>query len=197
MRLGLALGAVGLCALGAGCALVGNATRNAIGATSRAIESLREQQRDRELAAAAWARYAANSDHQYTSDFAGGFTDGFADYLYWGGTGDPPPVPPQRYWALRYKSAEGAEAIRQWYAGWRAGAAEACSSGLRQFVMLPSPPPAPPRDTAHPAAEPAAPAADPDKVPESVLPAPRPLPAPEEGGQLPPARKREESGVRE
>jgi hypothetical protein len=147
---------------------VGNATHNAVSTTARVIETVREQQRERELAAAAWARYAAASEHPYIEDFAEGFKAGFADYLYAGGTGEPPPLPPKRYWASRYESAEGAEVVRRWYAGWRAGAAEARASGLRQFVTLLSPPP----DPAHPTPEPTAHADDPDKVAEFVLPAP-------------------------
>src|SRR5207253_2309767 len=60
------------------------------------------------------------------------------DYLYAGGSGEPPPLPPRYYWKTRYETAEGHQAIADWFAGYRLGAAMAQESGYREWVTIPS-----------------------------------------------------------
>src|SRR5207237_1248141 len=83
-----------------------------------------------------------------------GFKEGFAEFLYQGGDGEPPPLPPQKYRSIRYQTPEGYQAVEAWFAGYRHGAAEARKSGQRELVTgpsalrVPSPPLDPPREVA-------------------------------------------------
>jgi hypothetical protein len=95
-----------------------------------------------------WARRSAREawrdwcecqpKHSSSADYREGFLDGFSDYLELGGTGAPPPVPPKQYWSACYQSAEGHQAILEWYAGFRDGACMACQSGCHSCEMIPS-----------------------------------------------------------
>src|SRR5690606_14648866 len=61
--------------------------------------------RNRITAEAVWRDVVrATPEVDYTADDADGFRDGYADYLYAGGTGAPPPLPPRRYWRKYYQS---------------------------------------------------------------------------------------------
>ncbi len=60
------------------------------------------------------------------------------DYLYAGGSGEPPLLPPKKYQSFRYENPQGAQAIRDWFAGFRRGAAAAAASGYRNYVVVPS-----------------------------------------------------------
>src|SRR5262245_49080136 len=73
--------------------------------------------------------------------FHDGFVEGFIDYVEAGGTGEPPYLPPFRFRLTEHRTPEGQAAIREWYAGFREGAAAARASGLRElnFVTLPGP----------------------------------------------------------
>ena len=73
----------------------------------------------------------------YSSDYACGFKRGYADYLYAGGTGDPPPLPPRCYWWVSYETPAGYQAIQDWFHGFRHGAAVARESGQRELVVIP------------------------------------------------------------
>jgi hypothetical protein len=174
----------GLCLLGTGCGPFLNATRTLVIEPLHYCErgeNLEELLRDRKLAENAWQGVAGCSPHPaYAPDYERGFKDGFADYLYAGGTGEPPPLPPRDYWELRYKSPEGRQAVEDWFAGFRHGAAAARASGFRQFVTVPAsvPPPGPPG--APPAAAVGGAPPEPDGLP--VLPPPRPLMPPANGG---------------
>src|SRR5439155_20779353 len=91
------------------------------------------------LAEAAWQEITkANPDPSYSPDYVCGFKDGFADFLYAGGTGEPPPLPPRQYWKIKYETAEGHQAIEDWFAGFRHGASVAQTTGYRQWVTIPS-----------------------------------------------------------
>ena len=99
MRMKLALGILGLCALSQGCGPLASATRILViepihyGTTA---DNLLERRRDHKLAEAAWEDVEkANPGPAYAPDYANGFKDGFADYLYAGGTAEPPPLPPR------------------------------------------------------------------------------------------------------
>jgi hypothetical protein len=95
--------------------------------------------RNRALARRAWAETFSAPDGQAASaDYGRGFRDGFADYLYAGGTGEPPLVPPRCYWKVGYQSPEGRQAIFEYFEGFRAGVAACQQSGLRQFATVPS-----------------------------------------------------------
>src|SRR5262249_32778353 len=40
-------------------------------------------------------------------DYAEGFEEGFVEYIYGGGTGEPPPVPPRKYWNVALRDSAG------------------------------------------------------------------------------------------
>jgi hypothetical protein len=142
MRTTLALALVGLCLVSCGCGPI------TLGARTVVIEpihdwavadNLLERQRDYRLAEETWNAIAqADSGHTYSPDFVHGFKDGFADYVYAGGTGEPPPLPPRYYWKTRYETPQGHQAVADWFAGFRMGAELARESGYREWVLIPS-----------------------------------------------------------
>ncbi|MCC6420327.1 MAG: hypothetical protein IT429_18995 [Gemmataceae bacterium] len=183
---------VGACVLCSGCALVGEGARNLLSIPAQAVEQVREGARNRRLARAAWQQARAMGG-PYSEDYGDGFCDGFVDHLEFGGHGEPPPLPPRRYWGVNYQTAEGNLAVQDWFAGFRHGAAVAMQTGYRRWITLPTsgsgahPPWLPPHEHppilapgVPPAAGlgvPVAPGATPAPQPEEA-PAPRPGPAP-------------------
>src|SRR4029077_20557894 len=103
-------------ALTSGCSLAGSAVNTACTELTRSLNECTEHKRNRKLAEAAWDDFQNASPKAYGNDFACGFKDGFAEYLY-AGPGDPP-LPPHRYWATRYQTPEGYQAIEAWFAGY-------------------------------------------------------------------------------
>jgi hypothetical protein len=94
--------------------------------------------------------------------------------LFLGGAGNPPPVPPRRYWKRKFETPEGHLAIGQWYDGFAHGASAAQASGLRQLVTVPSslgPVPGPMFGPAHVPPPLAPPSKLPPPVEEVPLPA--------------------------
>ena len=65
-----------------------------------------------------------------------GFRDGFVDYVYAGGNGEPPPVPPRQYWNVMLRSPEGKQLADQWFAGYRHGAQIARDGGYRDLGTI-------------------------------------------------------------
>ena len=95
--------------------------------------------KNRSLAKRVWHEVTAADPHLHASvDYADGFIDGFADYLYRGGSGEPPVVPPRRYWNLPFKSPRGQFAVNDWYSGFCHGSEECKTRGLRDLVVVPS-----------------------------------------------------------
>ena len=125
--------------LGTGCSPISNLTHTML------IEPLqfcdfreehRTHARHERLAESAWEEFPCYQNGECISPhFARGFKDGFADYLDAGGTGEPPPIPPRSYWRDTSESG-GHQAIRDWFAGFRQGAAVARESGYRQFATI-------------------------------------------------------------
>jgi hypothetical protein len=93
----------------------------------------------RRWAAEAWrTERAACPEAAASRDYATGFQDGFVDFLYAGGDGTPPPIPPRKYWNLAWRSPAGQVAANQWFAGFRHGAQVAHDGGYRQQAVVPS-----------------------------------------------------------
>jgi hypothetical protein len=69
-------------------------------------------------------------------EFALGFRDGFVDYVYAGGDGEPPPVPPRQFWNLAWRSSQGQSAAQEWFAGYRHGADVAREGGFRNSGIV-------------------------------------------------------------
>jgi hypothetical protein len=97
-----------------------------------------EDRRNRALAETALAAYWGNCGATLSEDFANGFKDGYATYLFKGGTGNPPALPPRCYWQAQYENTHGHAAIQDWFDGYRAGTAVAMKSGYRNLVTIPA-----------------------------------------------------------
>jgi hypothetical protein len=138
----LVLAIWGVCICGQGCGPITLAARTVV------IEPIHdwvhaddvlEQHRDYKLADQAWQAIAQEDPkHLYSPDFVHGFKEGFADYVYAGGSGEPPPLPPRYYWKESYETPQGHRAIADWFTGFRLGAELARESGYREWVMIPS-----------------------------------------------------------
>lgn len=76
---------------------------------------------------------APRCDAAASPDYVAGFRDGFVDYVYAGGTGEPPPVPPRRYWNVGLRSPGGKARANDWFAGFRHGARSAHDGGYREM----------------------------------------------------------------
>jgi hypothetical protein len=133
---------LGVCAVCQGCGPISYATRTLVVEPVHyclTADNIVETHRNYRLAEEAWKEIMnAESEHPYSADYAAGFKDGFADYLYAGGTTEPPPLPPRHYWKARYETPEGHQAIEDWFAGFRVGVSVAQQSGIRQWVTIPS-----------------------------------------------------------
>ena len=95
--------------------------------------------RNRIVAEDVWRQFEKEQpDQTFSRDYASGFKDGYADYLYAGGSGEPPPLPPRRYWRKHYQTPAGHGAIEDWFSGFRHGASMAQASGQRDLVTVPT-----------------------------------------------------------
>jgi hypothetical protein len=161
----------------AGCSLVGRSIQTVACRTQQQWQDCAERHRNARWAAQAWE--AVQHGGNYSPAYERGFKEGFASYVYLGGTGEPPPLPPSEFRKLRNQTPQGYRAIEDWFAGYRHGGAVARTGGYRDWVTGPSslrsaavphpigqPPVAPP-----PPAPPPGPGAQ-------QLPPPRPLVSP-------------------
>jgi hypothetical protein len=139
MRPSCALWLLGLSMAGSGCALVEDSSRNLFVAVSTPIEVHREKARNEKWAEAAWQTAVMRDGPQtHTEHYARGFKDGFAEYLFRGGDGEPPLVAPLRYRQIGYQNPQGYQDIQDWFAGYRHGATAARDSGARKWITSPS-----------------------------------------------------------
>jgi hypothetical protein len=67
-----------------------------------------------------------------------GFRDGFVDFVWAGGTGEPPPVPPRQFWNVMLRSPDGKARANLWFDGYRHGAAAARDGGYRDLGIVQS-----------------------------------------------------------
>ena len=72
----------------------------------------------------------------FSIDYQQGFIDGFVMYLEAGGTAVQP-LPPRRYWKVKYQNPVGLQRISEWNEGYRHGRAAAEASNYRSFVEIP------------------------------------------------------------
>lgn len=117
------------------------AARNGVQQTIRPHD---DNQFAHEMRKCAEAAFAQRPGEVPGEAFHEGFVEGFIDYVEAGGTGEPPYLPPFRYRLTEHRTPEGLAAIRDWYAGFRAGSAAAKGSGLRELNYVPLPGPAAP-----------------------------------------------------
>ena len=91
----------------------------------------------RSWADAAWSEQGIVCPEDCLSgDYSWGFREGFAGYVYAGGSGQPPALPPRPYWQVDMRTPEGARAVQSWFAGYRHGARLARDGGFRDLVTL-------------------------------------------------------------
>jgi hypothetical protein len=139
MRPVLALSLFGLSMLCPGCALTQDAFRNLKVAVCTPIEAHQELARNRLWAETAWAKASPNCGTRGDSeDYAQGFKDGYAEYLYRGGDGEPPLLAPKRYRHVQYQTPQGYLAVEEWFAGYRHGSAVARDTGARRWITGPT-----------------------------------------------------------
>lgn len=87
----------------------------------------------------AWIEYAGSDCGNPLSDaYETGFKDGFVDYVFAGGSGEPPPVPPRKYWNVGVRSSDAAVEAQEWFAGYRTGAQVAHNEGYRERTIVPA-----------------------------------------------------------
>ena len=87
----------------------------------------------------AWSSYLGSApDAPISANYEQGFREGFVDFVFAGGTGEPPPIPPRRFWRTMYRNPEGDQTIADWTAGFRVGAAAARDNGYRKRALVPA-----------------------------------------------------------
>jgi hypothetical protein len=185
MRMRFALGILGTCFMNVGCGPFAYATRVLVVEPihyCRTADDILERHRNYKLAEDTWQALAhADPGQPYSPDYVTGFKDGFADYLQAGGSGEPPPLPPRHYWKMAYETPQGHQAIEDWFAGFRLGAALARESGYREWVTIPSSSPRANAADLHLSSIPTKSSALPSD--ENVLPPPRKIAPPRENGK--------------
>lgn len=104
---------------------------------SRKVDKVASLATYRALADQAWAETGAACPPQCTyEDYAWGFRQGFADYVYAGGNGEPPAVAPRPYWQVDMRNPAGAATVQSWFEGYRHGARVAREGGYRQTATV-------------------------------------------------------------
>jgi hypothetical protein len=125
---------------GSGCSMYSNLAHDAVFEAKRCTDETFERIHNRKLANAAWQEVEYSSDRGfYSDDYARGFKDGYADYLFAGGKGEAPPMLPECYWGVRYQTPQGYQAIQDWFNGFRHGTVSAQQSGNRELMIFPVP----------------------------------------------------------
>jgi hypothetical protein len=94
------------------------------------------QRQTRKLAETAWQETAGAAGRAPQGCYADGFKEGYADFLQYGGNGEPPPIPPRDYW--NEATPPGRTAAMEWFDGFRHGAAAAKQTGLRELIIVPA-----------------------------------------------------------
>jgi hypothetical protein len=137
-----------LCFFGSGCRLFHNAWLTTIAEPiqySRDVYDMRVHRRFGDLAAYALdeAMSLARAElddycrEPFSADYQLGFLDGFVDFLEAGGTGNPSPLPPRRYWKAKYQTPDGYQCAQDWFRGFQHGSGAAQASNYRSFVTVP------------------------------------------------------------
>jgi hypothetical protein len=136
-----------LCLLNSGCTLSHNLLRTSVVQPIQYCnywDEVLERHRFRKVAqlelerARSTARAESDnySSAPFSIDHERGFEDGFVDFLMYGGVGNPPPLPPRRYWWSDCQKLDGCDAIQDWFKGFQHGVAVAQASGYRDCVTV-------------------------------------------------------------
>lgn len=137
----LTAGVVLLSLASAGCEVCYNARRTLLVeplAFSAKWDRCRSTRLYQDWADEVWAEHYADAcaGGGEQEQFEAGFKDGFVDFVYAGGTGEPPPVPPRQFWNAKARNPEGHLAAEAWFEGYRQGAAIARDGGYRDRAIL-------------------------------------------------------------
>jgi hypothetical protein len=119
-----------LCLGGPGCTLTETIVHNTFLGPHELWNEHYEDNRNRALADLAWQRVCGEVADA-GPDYRCGFVEGYADFLKYGGNGEPPAVVPARYRGQQIRTGTGWAAASCWIAGFRHGAREARASGQR------------------------------------------------------------------
>lgn len=119
-----------------GCALIKDGVRGVRTDISDCMDDARERKRNWKCAEGTWEQIRTTDPHAYSPDYAQGFKEGFAEYLY-SGKEDAPAVAPAHYRRFSYQTPQGYRAIEDWFAGYRCGVAAATETGYRRLVTAP------------------------------------------------------------
>ncbi len=130
------------CALLPGCTVCQNLKRTILDEPSDfSWMEDREQSLEvyRTWADRAWREERSSDPEQCVSKaYVVGFKDGFVDYVYAGGSGEPPPVPPRQFWNVDVRNPRGHSEAADWFAGYRHGSQLAREAGYRERALIPS-----------------------------------------------------------
>ena len=123
-----------------GCRLCQNIARSVI-VEPTIYSANRDRKRSlrtyREWAEQAYSRFCdCGSSASLSCSFEAGFKDGFTSYVYAGGSGEPPPVPPREYWDVRKRNPNGHTCASDWFEGYRQGASVARNEGYRERALV-------------------------------------------------------------
>jgi hypothetical protein len=119
--------------LSPGCALIKDGVRGARTDIRDCVDDARERMRNWKCAEGTWKQIRTTDPHAYSPDYAQGFKEGFAEYLY-SGKEDAPALAPAHYRRFSYQTPQGYRAIEDWFAGYRSGVAAAIETGYRRLV---------------------------------------------------------------
>lgn len=149
------------------------------------IDKIRSLALYREWAELEWQQtLLACGDAAATPSYAAGFQDGFVDYVYAGGTGEPPPVPPREFWNVALRSLDGKAMVNEWFEGYRHGAQVAMEGGYRTLATIHTSFTLPPGSNSSDTKPPAGTNPPPQQPDVETLPAPPvPVPPPAEAGE--------------
>jgi hypothetical protein len=111
--------------VGPGCQLYHNAAHNLVNAPAEVVDRACYRARLRKQAKAELESIGAAKPRHAGEAYRDGFVDGYADFLEFGGTGEPPPIPPPRYRRFKDLTPEGQAEMADWFEGFRHGAAVA------------------------------------------------------------------------
>ena len=131
------------CTLGTGCCSTGYlALRTLVTEPYHfcfKVDRLRSMSIYRELAEQEWARVLEScGEAPLTPDYHAGFEEGFVQYVYAGGTGEAPPVPPREFWNVALRAENGKQRVNDWFEGYRHGSQVAAEGGYRYFGTVQS-----------------------------------------------------------
>ncbi len=125
------------CVLFTGCTWYPYAQRNFFISVVEPWNDHKQKLQFRKMAKEAWREVESQSPEVLSKAYRKGFEEGFVDYLFYGGNGEPPAVPPWIYRSTHYDTPQGPQAIQDWFAGFRHGSKVAIQSGVRNYIVDP------------------------------------------------------------